>query len=1118
MDMINPLAAIAIFAALLWPNGQETSDGAPLLIRNLTVSEAHIVFSYAGDLWRVGRDGGAAERLTAGPEEDDYPVFSPDGQTLAFSRRTADDWDVYTVETAGGEARQLTYHPELDIARGWSPDGTSVLFVSHRDEEAVFRLYTIPATGVFPTAVALTRAWEGAFEPQGGRIAYVPIALPLELTNVDWRHYRGGMNSPIWIADLERAAIEAIPWEDSSDRHPMWPDTTVYFVSDRSGTFNLFAYNPTTHLVQQLTEYERYGVEAASAGGGVIAFVQDGFLRLYDRSSGEVSTVEVQVEPDRSELQPRTVVGAGSIQSGSVSGSGELVVFGVRGEAVTFDPVSGGATNLSQTSGAAERYPTISPDGQWIAYVTDESGNYGLRVAPARGDGPIRDFPVETRPSFYRELTWSPDSKRLAFTDKRLSLWVLDVETGGTRRVTTSTYSYQDRYQPAWSPDGSVLAYSRYESNRLRAIYLYDPARARQQRVTGGRVHAEHPVFDKSGSYLYFVASNNAALGEFGWSVLSGELHRPLVSRRLHVVLLSDRDLPPVLPLTGEPFPGAEPAVVPQRPPDAPPRRPTEGPPPGAPPGRARQPGQEPAPTLISPRGLQSRIVPLPIAARDFAGLQAGEPGVLYALVREWPAAREPGSEAPLSIYRYDLSSPRELTKLIEDVADFEVAADGRQILYRRGRQWALVSGAEPAEPDAGLLDLGAIQIDIDPATEWQQIYREAWSLIRDYFYDPDYHGQDLVELQRHYAAYLPSVTRRADLNRLLGKALGHVSVSHLVVKGGDIPQPAGEPSRIGLLGADYEIDEGRYRITRIFRSGHFNWGNPLFRSPFDEPGFYISQGEYLIAVNGEQITADRNLYSYFKGTAMTPISVTVSPRPDGQDARTFTLVPLPGENSLRRVNWAERNRLVVEDESQGVLGYVWIPGFSAGAIELVFQQLLESSDKRGLIIDQRFAGGGITADYLIEMLERTPLYYYTFRHGDDLGVPVNSTPRAKVLMINDVNASAAETFALMFKLGNLGRLIGTRTRGAGVGPYVYIPTLIDGGLVSIPNRAAYDPAGSWAIENHGIEPHLEVEWYPIDWRDGRDPQLQAAINAALQAIVDNPPYEVVKPDYPVRE
>jgi tricorn protease len=1118
--MINRLAILAVSVLLAGNSSPVTqSQEERLLIRNVSVSGEYIAFSYAGDLWRVERAGGTALRLTEGPAEDDYPVFAPDGASIAFSRRGADDWDVYVIGVSGGETRQVTYHPEMDIVRGWSPDGGDILFMSHRDEEAVFRLYTIAVDGVFPEALPLPRAWEGSYAPAGDRIAYVPISMPLDLFGGEWRYYRGGMTSRIWLADIETSRIEELPRENVNDRHPMWVDGTIYFVSDRSGTFNLHSYVPTSRRVTQLTDYQTYGVESASAGGGAIAFVQDGGIKIFDRQSGAVQTVNVQVDPDRSEMEPRTVAGARFIQSASTTASGDKVVFGARGEIVSFDLESGAAENLSQTPGAAERYPAVSPDGRWVAYLSDESGQYELRIRPASGEGPVRQLPVELRPSYYRELTWSPDSKHLAFIDKRLTLWVADVETGGANRVGTSEYSDQDRYYPAWSPDGRWLAFSEYESNRLRTVYIYDTDRARKRRVTAGRVHAEYPVFDKSGRYLYFVASNTAPLADFGWSVLSGEMSKPLVSRRLQVVLLRPDIASPIIPLTGEPNPEVDSAVI------IPGQQPAGGGPPGA--GRQGRPpsggppgmqGQAVPQTVVSTQGLVRRIVPLPLPPRDIAGLAAGEPGVLYVLVRDWSQAGQPGRSARQSLYRYELSKPRELTQLIEDVSEFMVTEDGRRILYRQGRDWAMVSGAEPPAPEEGRLDLQAIQIDVDPAAEWQQIYHEAWGLMRDYFYDPDHHGQNLSELERHYQTYLPAVTRRSDLNVLLGKALGHISVSHLGVRGGDIPRPPGDRSRIGLLGGDYEIAEGRYRIVRIYPSGHFNSGNPLHRSPFDEPGFYVSPGDYLLAVDDEEITADRNLYSYFAGTALKPVKLTVGPDANGRGSRTFTIVPTVGENTLRRMNWAERNRLVVEEESQGVLGYIWVPNFGSGSIELILRQLLESTDKRGLVIDQRFGGGGITADYLIELLRRTALYYYTFRQGDDLSVPANAMPEAKVLLINDVNGSAAETFALMFKLGNLGSTIGTRTGGSGIGPYVFIPTLIDGGRISIPNRAAYDPSGEWGIENQGIEPDIEVAWYPVDWRQGRDSQLQMAINIALQTIVDRPPLEVVKPEYPVHQ
>ncbi len=1099
------LTTLVLIASVTLATGvPQTQDSTgPLLISGLTVNSDFIVFSHAGDLWRLPRAGGEALRLTEGPFEDDYPALAPDGMSVAFSRRVADDWNVFVVATQGGVPRQLTFNPSVDIVRGWDPGGTRVLFMSQRDEQHVFRLYTIATGAAMPTALPLPRAWEGSFAPGGQRIAYVPWGADRSLA--DRRQDRGGPAAPVWIAQVGSGRIERLPRDDSDNRHPMWIGESIYFVSDRSGTFNLYVYDPAALAAEQLTNYEDYGIEAAAAGGGVIAFVQGGHIRLFEPETRSVRTVELTLQADQSELVTRMIGGARWIESASAAG--DRIILGVRGELLSFDPDSGNFDNLTETPGAAERYPAISPDSRWVAYFSDEEGEYELHIRSLDGEPQVKRVKVELRPTFYRELTWSPDSKLLAFSDKRLTLWVADVETGGARRVTSSEYSHQDLYQPAWSPDGRTLAYSRYESNRLRAIYVYDVATSRRVNVTGNRVHAEHPVFDRSGKYLFFVTSAVAPLADFGWSVLSEELLRPLVSRRLHLVVLRDGMPAPVYPVTGAVNPEADSAMA--RP--MPARR--RGPPPvRRPPGAPRQGGP---PTVINIAGIDSRLVPLPVPGRDFVDAAAGEPGVIYLLANAWGTSQGLSDSPPRDLYRYDLSRPDTLVKLVEDVSEFEVTPDGQTILYRRGDAWMLVPADEPAAPDDGKLNLESLSVSLDPAAEWRQIYGEVWRLVRDYFYDENHHGQDLDALELHYAAYLPSVTRRSDLNELLNRALAHIPVSHLDVGGGDLPGPSGPASNIGLLGADFAISEGLYQIARIYGSGDLSFADPLLSSPLEQPGIYVTEGDYLLAVDGERVDSSRNIYSYFAGKARAPTRITVASDPEGEAPRTYTVVPLPGESSLRRVAWAERNRRFVEDESQGILGYIYVPDFGPRGLESVMRQLLANIDKRGLIIDQRFATGSITADFLVDWLEKKALYYTSFRQGDHLGIPTNTLPENKVLLINDVNTAAAETFAFMFKQAKLGSVIGNRTAGAGIGPYLYIPPLIDGGRVSIPSRAPFDPAGAWIIESQGLRPDIEVEFTPDQWQQGLDPQLQAAINTVLQAIVDNPPLEVVRPEYP---
>ena len=1108
--MFRSLVFLLLTGVLAGSTFAQTAREERALLGGVSVSGRMIVFSYAGDLWRVEMGGGTAERLTSGPEEDDYPAFAPNGARLAFSRRGAEDWDVYVMSAEGGSPQRLTYNPEADIVRGWRPDTARILFMSHRDEEGVFRLYTIADAGGFPRALAFPRGWDGSYAPDAMRLAYVPVAQSLELRGAEWRNYRGGLTSPIWVADIESGMIEPIPRENWNDRQPMWVGGTIYFVSDRSGTFNLHSYDPQTRKIEQLTEYEDYGIESASAGGGFIAFVRDGGIDLFDLKSRAIQTVDFTVTADSSELTPRTVSGTRWIQSVNPSPSGDTLVVGARGEVLTYRIDEGEWENLTGTSGAAERYPVMSPDGRWIAYFSDESGEYELRIR-STGDSTIYRIPVELESSFYRELTWSPDSRHIAFSDRRLTLWVADVETRGARRVATSPSSSQDLFHPAWSPDGLWLAYSMVEANRVPTVYLYHLQRARTVSVTNARVHAERPVFDAGGDYLYFIASNTAGLDEFGWSVLSGMIHRPLVTRRIQMVMLRAGAPAPLLPIIGEPNPQAKAAPAPPRPTEDRRERPRR---PRGPPDM----GPEQTLGAVDPRGIEDRIVPLPLPERDYAALAPAGPRALFVLMAEWPASPGLGSSPARSLYRWDLDRPRELTKLAEEVSDFRVTADGRKVLARLGETWTLIEANGEGEPATAEFDLSGLSIEVTPAAEWRQIYDEAWRLMAGYFYDPNNHGQNLEELEAHYATYLPSITRRADLNTLLGKGLGQISVSHLRVSGGDIPQPEGPGDRVGLLGADYEVDEGRYRITRVYRSAHFNAGNPLMQAPLDQPGVGVNEGDYLLEVDGQAVSAGVNLYSYLTGKALKPTRITVSANLTGESPRVYTVVPLPGENTLRRINWADRNRRTVEEESRGILGYIYIPSFSTTSLEMVFRQLLESSDRRGLIIDERFNGGGITADYLIEWLRRRPLYYYAFRQGSNLPVPTNPPPAAQVLLINEINASAAETFAFMFKLGDMGRVIGTRTRGAGIGGFGFVPPFIDGGRITIPNRAAFDPAGEWGIENHGVEPDNEVHIMPTDWRQGRDPQLAAAINTVLQMIVDNPPLEVKHPAYPEHE
>jgi tricorn protease len=1056
---------------------------APLLFSRLTVNQTHIAFSYVGDIWIVDRAGGEARRLTNHPAEENFPMFSPDGSQLAFSRQTGGNWDVYVMAASGGEAKRTTYDPRPEFVIGWTPEGKSILFGSNPN--LVPQLHLIPTDGIMPRQLPLPKALLGSISPDGQRIAYTPTG-----GISDWRFYRGGSKGQIWLANMTDGAVEKLPPGDYNDDQPMWVGDKIYFISDRTSAYNLYVYDIPRKQTKQLTSYVQHGIRWTAAGGGVIAFVRDGRIHLHDPSNGQTRVLDVRVSVDAPELKARTVNAARTIEWAGLSAKYDRIVWGSRGEVLQFDPATGESKNLTQTPSIAERYPVISVDGRWLAYFSDESGEYQLYIRAMDGVGAIKKISVEQKPSFYRELGWSPDGKHLVFTDKRLALWVADVARGTTKRVDTSTYSYQEDWFPNWSPDGRWLTYSKNLPNRMRTVYVYDSQNAQIHQITDGHTHAHQPVFDRGGKYLYFISSPNAGTSEYGWGVLNGVVARPLVTRRLHVVILQE----------GEPVP-----ITPQGP----------------------NPEAKAAEAVAKPRidfeNIDQRIIDLPQPFGDYAFLATGKPGKLYIEVDEWPKSPRLGTGPNQSVYLYDLSKPAKLEKLVEDKnnSGFDVSFDGSRLIYSKGSQnWFIVSADAPAKADEGKLDLKKLEVEIDPRAEWKQMYRESWRIMRDWFYDPNHHGQNLPELERHYAEYLPGIVRRTDLNALLNRMLGHISVSHLGVGGGDAPPPAGPPDRTGLLGADYEIDQNRYRFKRIYRISYFNSPSGFIPAPLDFPGNKVKEGEYLLAVGDQNVDASKSVYSYFEGKATQMIKIKVGPSADGAGSRTLTVpaITVGADNQTRRANWSANNRRIVEQMSGGKLAYIYVENYSSGIMDFI-RGLAGYSDRSGVIIDQRFNGGGITPDYLIEWLRRKPLYDYTFREGDDIAVPVNPGPPVKVLITNENNFSAAETFAFMYKLAKVGPIVGVRTGGGGIGPYVFTPSLIDGGNVQLPNRAAYDPSGlSWGVENAGISPDIEVEIMPKDWMAGRDPQLERAVQVAMEELKKAQLWTPKKPKYPVHK
>jgi tricorn protease len=1054
------------------------ADG-PYLFQKPALSRTQIVFSFAGDLWTVSRSGGEASRLTFGVGVEADPKFSPDGSRIAFSGEYDGNRDVYVIPASGGVPKRLTYHPAIDLAAGWTPDGKHILFKSLRDHpNGVYRLYEVPVEGGFPIELPLPMAADASFSPDGSAVAYVP----LESAFGAWKRYRGGRAMPIWIAKLSDSSIVKLPRTDSNDFNPMWIGNRIYFLSDRNGPVTLFSYDLASKKVTQLIENHGLDIKSASAGPDAIVYEQFGSLNLFDLKTAKTHKVEIELNGDLPAVRPRLEKVAQSLQSVSISPSGVRAAFEARGEIFTVPAEKGDVRNITRSPGVADRDPSWSPDGKWIAYFSDESGEYELHLRDQSGMGEAKKINLGKPPSFYYSPVWSPDSKKIAYTDKRNNVWYVDLEKQSPVRIDNGVY-LDSHYllHPQWSPDSLWISYVRQLENRMGAVKLYSLETGQATQITDGMSDARQACFDKSGKYLYFAASTDSGPSSFGLNMSSTD--RP-VTRSVYVVVLR-KDLPS--PLAPE---SDEEKIPPAKKEDKPDNK-----------------ADAVKPATIDLDNIGQRILPLPMPARNYRVLAPGKEGVLF--VFETPSLPTGGADAASRVlHKFELAK-RKAEKFVDGISLFDVSQNGEKILYRQGTRWAISTTATAPKPGEGTLKVDNIELFVDPKAEWKQMYKEVWRIERDFFYDPHYHGLDLQASEERYGRFLPNIASRGDLNYLFNEMLGELSVGHMFVRGGDVAQST--TVKGGLLGADYKIENGRYRFERVYNGE--NW-NPQTRAPLTQPGVNVAAGEYLLAVDGRDLRASDEIYSFFEGTAGKSVVLKVGPDPGGSGAREVTVVPVETEANLRTLAWMEDNRRKVDQMSGGRLAYIHLPDTAGLGYTYFNRYYFAQLNKQGAVIDERFNHGGQAADYIIDKLRLPLLNYWTSRDSPD-----DTTPQAlfgpKVMIVNEYAGSGGDALPWYFRRAGIGPLIGKRTWGGLVGIGAY-PRLIDGGSVTAPNFAFWNPDGKWDVENHGTDPDIEVEFDPKAWREGRDPQLEKAVQLALAALEKNPPPRHKKPAYPV--
>jgi tricorn protease len=1064
-------------------------NNPPLLLRSPSLSKTQIVFEYANDLWTVPREGGEATRLTSGIGREFNPHFSPDGLQIAFSGEYDGNVDVYVVPATGGVPRRLTYHPGPDVAIGWTPDGKRILFNSRREAYADSgQLYTIALDGTYPERLPLPTAEDGSFSSDGSHIAYVPVFQ----WQAAWKRYRGGQTTKIWLADLADSSIVKIPRENSNDFNPMWIGKKIYFLSDRSGAVSLWSYDTESGKMSEAVKNDGLDFKSASDGPGAIAYEQFGAIYLYDLKSGKSHHVDIHVAGDLPEVRGHfEKLSATKIENAAISPTGQRAVFEAHGEILTVPAEKGDIRNLTSTPSIADRDPSWSPDGKSIAYFSDESGEYALHIRGQNGLGTLTKIPLGDPPSFFYSPTWSPDNKKIAYYDKRLNLWYVDLAAKTPVKVDTDRFdspSYD--FHPRWSPDSHWLTYSKQLENHLHAIFVYSLADKQTHQLTDGLSDSTSPEFDKSGKYLYFVASTTVALSG-GWIDMSSIGHP--VTSAVYVAVLRKDQASPLAPQSDDE--NADKKDEPKKD--------------DAKKDDAKKDGKdkESAPeTRIDFDNFSQRILALPLPEKNYFAVTPGKEGVVF--VQDGPLVDMQNGPRPITVNKFDFKT-RKTDKILEGATAFILSDNREKVLYRQGQQW-FITGAESAvKPGDGALKLAEMEVYVDPRAEWKQMYHEVWRIERDFFYDPHFHGLDLRSAETFYRPWVAGVSSRADLNYLFEEMLGNITVGHMFVGGGELPEPP--KLKVGLLGADYKVENGRYRFAKVYNGE--NW-NPQLQAPLTQPGVNVVAGEYLLAVRGRELHSTDNLYSLFEETAGKQIVLRVGPNADGSGAREVTVVPVDNEQNLRHLEWIESNRRKVDQLSNGRLAYVHLPDTAMGGFTSFNRYFFAQIGRDGAVIDERYNHGGDIADYIIDYLNRKPMGRIATREGEDITDPTQAIYGPKVMIINQFAGSGGDAMPWYFRKAQVGPLVGMKTWGGlvGIGGY---PPLIDGGHVTAPRWAFYGITGQWEVENHGIAPDVEVDLDPKAARAGHDAQLERAVDVALNLLKKNPPQKFEKPAYP---
>ena len=1092
---------------------EQTPAGPTRLLRYADVSRDSVVFSYAGDLWLASRQGGTAHRLTSGASDKLYPKFSPDGKWIAFTAAYDGNPDVYLIPSNGGEPKRLTFHPSNDIVLGWTPDGKNVLFRSDRiaaPPKRTTRLFLVSTQGGLPKVLPVPRGDLTSFSPDGNKIAY----LETSQENRTWKRYQGGWSLPIAIYDLKKNTYEELPKSKGMDMFPMWHGNAIYFISDRDGVMNLFSYDLGTKQTKKLTDYKEYDIKWPSLGPDAIVYENGGLLYELKLQDGTTRNIPIEVYAEDLEARPEFKNVAQNVGTFGLSPSGARAVLEARGNVFTIPAEHGSIRTLTtDNSSVHELNPAWSPDGKWIAYLSDKTGEYELYLRPQMGGAETR---VTTDGGVYRYgPVWSPDSKKLLYWDKLHKLWWISLDEKKPTEVDQGDYA--DITDGSWSPDSAWIAYSKTDRRGAGQMHLYSLDQRKASRISDGFYNDTNPVFDPAGKYIFFLSQRYffPSVGQldqrFNYYSTDG----------VFALTLKNDEASPFTPQSDEEKASS---TEKDKDKDAKDQKDANGKKDAA--KTSGKPGKEdkeepkqdekkeqpPKPIKVDLTGIENRVAPVPIASGIYSSLQARKGKLFY--MAQPPEARAAGTgqdNAPRNIVHvYDLEK-REDKELLTGVDAYDLDKNGDKVIYKAGPLYG-IQDTEPgkAKVGQGKLEFSGLQVKIDPREEWKQIFHEAWRLERDFYWDPAMTGHNWEQIGKRYEGLLPWVAHRSDLNYLIGEMIAELSTSHTYVGGGD--QPKAPQIGVGLLGVDFQAEEGYYRIAKIYPGE--NWTEST-RSPLTEPGLRAKAGDYLIAVDGQQAKASQDVYAYFQNLAGKIVSLKLNSKPSTDGAWEITVKPTGDESGVRYLDWINNNRKRVEEATGGRIGYMHVPDTAIEGVIQFDKAFNAQLDKDGIIVDERDNSGGQIPDFYTEKLKRQLLAVVAGRDTKDVPWPPVAIYGPKIMIVNELAGSGGDAFPWFFRREKIGPIVGERTWGGLVGINNGQP-LRDGGFVTAPGFGFWstDNGGEWVVENHGVDPDYVVPQRPELVVLGHDPQLEKAIELANEALKNYKPLPP-RPKYP---